>query len=78
MNGLKVNLQGEMMEQIENRIVVDAEWQPMDKSVKKCDYCEGGLFEGDEYFDIDGYCICPNCIDDYLKTNYRRLVVNGE
>ena len=78
MNGLTVNLQGEMMEQIENRIVVDAEWQPMDKSVKKCDYCEGGLFEGDEYFDIDGYCICQNCIDDYLKTNYRRLVVNGE
>ena len=78
MNGLKVNLQGEMMEQIENRIVVDAEWQPMDKSVKKCDYCEGGLFEGDEYFDIDGYCICPNCIDDYLKTNYGRLIVNVE
>ena len=78
MNGLKVNLQGEMMEQIENRTAVDAEWQPMDKSVKKCDSCEGGLFEGDEYFDIDGYCICPNCIDDYLKTNYRRLIVNGE
>ena len=66
------------MEQIENRIVVGAEWNPMDKSVKKCDSCEGGLFEGDEYFDIDGYCICQNCISDYLKTNYRRLVVNGE
>ena len=26
MNGLIVNLQGEMMEQIENRMVVDAEW----------------------------------------------------
>ena len=78
MNGQTVNLQGEMMEQIENRIVVYAEWQPMDKPVKKCDSCEGGLFEGDEYFDIDGYCICQNCIDDYLKTNYRRLVVNGE
>ena len=26
MNGLKVNLHGEMMEQIENRMVVDAEW----------------------------------------------------
>ena len=78
MNGLTVNLQGEMMEQIENRIVVYAEWQPMDKPVKKCDSCEGGLFEGDEYFDIDGYCICQNCIDDYLKTNYRRLIVNGE
>ena len=72
MNGLTVNLQGEMMEQIENRMV-DAEWNPMDKSVKKCDSCEGGLCEGDEYFDIDGYCICPNCISDYLKTNYRRL-----
>ena len=67
-----------MPEQIENRIVVDEEWQPMDKPVKKCDSCEGGLFEGDEYFDIDGYCIGPNCISDYLKTNYRRLVVNGE
>ena len=78
MNGLTVNLQGEMMEQIDNRTVVDAEWNPMDKPVKKCDSCEGGLFEGDEYFDIDGYCICQNCIDDYLKTNYRRLVVNGK
>ena len=62
-----------MPEHIENRMVVDAEWNPMDKSVKKCDSCEGGLFEGDEYFYIDGYCICPNCISDYLKTNYRRL-----
>ena len=26
MNGVTVNLQGEMMEQIENRMVVDAEW----------------------------------------------------
>ena len=73
MNGQTVNLQGEMMEQIENRIVVDAEWQPMDKPVKKCDSCEGGLFEGDEYYDIDGFCICPECIGDYLKVNYRRL-----
>ena len=35
-------------------MVVDAEWNPMYKPVKKCDSCEGGLFEGDEYFDIDG------------------------
>lgn len=67
-----------MPEQIENRMVVDEELQPMCKPVKQCDSCEGGLYEGDDYFDIDGYCICPNCIDDYLKTNYRRVVVNGE
>ncbi|MGN0168477.1 MAG: hypothetical protein ACI4AB_10570 [Acetatifactor sp.] len=65
------------MEQVENRMVVDAEWQPMRKPVKKCDACKGELFVGDEYFDM-GECICPECIEDYLKTNYRRLVVNGE
>lgn len=61
------------MDEVENILANDAFWQPMDKPVKKCDSCEGGLFEGDEYFDIDGYCICPNCISDYLKTNYRRF-----
>ena len=58
---------------IENRMV-DSEWEPMQKPLKHCDMCDGGLYSGDEYFDIDGYCICGGCIKDYLTTNYRRLV----
>ena len=63
-----------MPEQVENHMVVDSYWNPIHKPVKQCDSCEGGLFEGDEYYDIDGCCICHNCISDYIKKNYRRLI----
>lgn len=55
-------------------MVVDSEWKPLYKPVKHCERCEAGLYEGDWYFDIDGLCICDECIRDYLTTNYRRMV----
>ena len=46
----------------------------MCKPVRKCYECEEGLYEGDEYYELDGDCICPECIGDYLKMHYRRYI----
>ena len=34
-----------------------------------CSICDGAIYEGDEYYEIDDMEICPEC----LRLNYRRL-----
>lgn len=62
-----------MPEQIENRMVVDSEWQPPTQTVKMCDSCESAVHEGDVYYDIGGDCICSECIKEYINMNFRRF-----
>ena len=44
-----------------------------------CDNCNGYVYReddncyGDEYYDFDGFFVCTNCIDEYLKEHKRRL-----
>ena len=38
------------------------------KRVFTCDYCENDVYEGDDYYDINGWRICEDCIDKFLKT----------
>lgn len=35
-----------------------------------CDCCGAGLWEGDYIYDIDGKCICEDCLND----GYRRIL----
>lgn len=45
-----------------------------------CDKCKGkiykedALYEGDDYYELDGMCICEECIDEYLKECKRKCV----
>ena len=34
----------------------------------KCQCCDGDIFIGEEYYDIDGTIVCEECIDEYRKT----------
>ena len=61
-----------MPEQIENRMVVDEQWQPMYRPLCRCEECGGDIYEGDYYFDFDGDVICENCVRDYVKERFRR------
>lgn len=61
-----------MPEQIENRMVVDSQWQPLHRPLCRCDECGGDIYEGDYYFDFDGDAVCENCVSDYVKERFRR------
>lgn len=36
--------------------------------VHVCEHCDAGIYEGDEYYDIEGYIVCTDCISTYKKT----------
>ena len=36
-----------------------------------CDYCDDGIYEDDDYYDINGWRICENCIDKFIKTAHK-------
>ena len=54
---------------IENRMVIDSEWEWKEKRrvVHECDYCECEIYEGDEYYEINGECYCPDCIKEFKR-----------
>lgn len=60
------------MEAVENRMVVDSQWQPLYKSLCRCGECDGDIYEGDYYFDFRGDVVCENCVSDYIKERFRR------
>jgi hypothetical protein len=55
-----------MREQIENPMVSASE-PPEERVVMQCTDCDCDIYEGDDYYDIDGYIICIDCITDYKK-----------
>ncbi|MED9905248.1 MAG: hypothetical protein UFG06_13845 [Lachnospiraceae bacterium] len=60
------------MEQIENRMVVDSEWKSPYTVSHVCSCCEGAIYEDECYYEIEDDIVCTNCIDDYVKENFRR------
>jgi hypothetical protein len=36
--------------------------------VAECAWCKEPIYEGDEYYDINGDTICTECIDECKKT----------
>ena len=63
-----------MPEQIENRMVVDSQWQPMYKPVCRCDECGGEIYEGNYFYDFDGDIVCEDCKWDYVNEHFRRCI----
>ena len=61
-----------MPEQIENRMVVDSQWEPLYKPFCRCEMCEAEIYEGSDYYDFDGDIVCENCEGEYVKENFRR------
>ena len=43
------------------------------KGVCACDECGAQIFEGDDYYDFGGDCICENCKDDYVTLSFKRV-----
>ena len=49
----------------------------------KCDICgeeihmENDLYEQDDAYEIDGYTICGECIQDYIKNKYYKQLRAG-
>lgn len=40
---------------------------PPEKPSLRCAYCDDGIFPGEQYYDFDGFEVCENCLEDYLK-----------
>lgn len=62
-----------MPEQIENRMVVDSQWEDMEKEIplweqvfKKCD-CGRDIMMNEEYWNINGVTYCQDCIKEHIE-----------
>jgi len=33
-------------------------------AIIRCDYCYGGIYESDSYYEIEGEVYCKDCLDD--------------
>lgn len=55
------------MRNIENRMVIDSEWESLypQKLVCRCCDCETELYEGDKAYQIAGEIYCEECIDNF-------------
>lgn len=42
-----------------------------------CRYCRGEIYEGEEYYCVDGGAICENCLDALARDCFRLYRVNG-
>ena len=54
-----------MPEQIENRMVVDSQWEDIEKEISferevkfKCDLCGGNIYYADRCYEINGNIVC--------------------
>lgn len=47
--------------------MIDALLEPKDEKYINCDVCGGEIYEGDEYWVINGECNCERCKDDFLR-----------
>lgn len=66
-----------MPEQIENRMVVDSQWEDMEKEIPferevkcKCDLCGGNIYYGDKYyqFRFNNICNATDCKAELAET----------
>ena len=55
-----------MLENLDDRAYLE----PPDyesKAVYKCSYCDGGIYEDEEYYEITGKIYCKDCLEDNFK-----------
>ena len=46
----------------------DAEQAKAEQQLPICDHCTEYI-HGEDYYDIDGTVLCPECLDSYYKKN---------
>lgn len=61
-----------MPERIENRMVVNSQWDPVCKPVFRCEECGGAIYAEDDYYDFNGDIICEDCASRYMKEHFRQ------
>lgn len=37
------------------------------KEIDMCENCHGSIYDGEEYYDVDGTIICKQCMNDFKK-----------
>lgn len=57
---------------IENKMVVDSQWEPAGKAVCQCEYCGSNIYPGDSYYNFNGDVICDGCAWEYVRDNFRQ------
>ena len=36
-----------------------------DREWVRCDRCDGEIYEGSEYYQINGQCVCRECLEEF-------------
>ncbi len=61
-----------MPEMIENRMVVDSEWDSPCKPVLRCGECGTGIYAENDYYDFIGDIVCEDCARRYIQNHFKR------
>ena len=61
-----------MPERIENRMVVDSEWEHAGKPVYQCQICSSNIYSGDDFYNFNGDIVCDSCGWEYVRENFRQ------
>ena len=61
-----------MQERIENRMVVDSEWEHAGKPVNQCQICSSNIYSGDDFYNFNGDIVCDSCGWEYVRENFRQ------
>ena len=60
-------------EMVENRMVVDSEWERHYKVFAHCCVCgDEILADGSTYYDFDGDIVCSCCKDEYVDFHFMK------
>ena len=54
--------------------LVDSQEEP---AAAYCCYCRGEIYEGEEYYCVDGQAVCTDCLDALARDQFRLCRVNG-
>lgn len=51
---------------IENRMLIDSEY-PEIEPYCQCDMCGEPIYDGEDYWDINGDIVCEDCLLEYMQ-----------
>lgn len=63
---------------VENRMVVDSEWETEYRVFARCCECKDEIIaDGSIYYDFDGDIVCRCCKDEYVDFHFMKLAENN-
>ena len=45
--------------------------------VVRCSLCGGELYDGDEFYAVNGAAVCEDCLADFAREEYRSFRLSG-